>query len=168
MTNKHIKIFRIITSFTHEQSIEAIKKLTKFEIDEIINFMYTNCTDRYEFQYDGKICHWENGELEYDVFFITENDIRKIQEWDKIIHEGLECFTKIDDITEDVLYDRFDTSVFNFFELEMKFKFHEYRVNYLTKDDILDKILKYGKESLTENDKLFMEDEEMISPLDEI
>ena len=47
MTNKHIKIFRIITSFTHEQSIEAIKKLTKFEIDEIINFMDTNCTDRY-------------------------------------------------------------------------------------------------------------------------
>jgi hypothetical protein len=50
----------------------------------------------------------------------------------------------------------------------MKFKFHEYRVNYLTKDDILYKILKYGKESLTENDKLFMKDEEMISPLDEI
>ena len=38
----------------------------------------------------------------------------------------------------------------------------------LTKDDILDKILKYGKESLTENDKLFMDDKEMISPLDNL
>ena len=36
------------------------------------------------------------------------------------------------------------------------------------KDDVLDKMLKYGKESLTENDKLLLEDKEMISPIDEI
>lgn len=168
MDNKHIKIFRIITSFTHEQSIKAIKKLNQFEIEEIINFMDTNCTDRYEFQYDGNVCDWEKGELEYDIFFITENAIRKIQEWDTIIHEGLEGYTKIDDITEDVLYERFDTSVFDLFELDMKFKFHQYRVDYLTTDDILDKILKYGKDSLTENDKLFLDNKKMIPPLDEI
>jgi hypothetical protein len=32
----------------------------------------------------------------------------------------------------------------------------------------LDKILKYGKDSLTENDKLFLEDKDMISPLDNL
>ncbi len=30
------------------------------------------------------------------------------------------------------------------------------------------KILNYGKESLSNNDKLFLDDKEMISPIDEI
>jgi hypothetical protein len=167
MTNKHIKVFRIITSFTSEETLEAFKKFSPFEI-EIMTNLIDDCGDRYEFQYDGNVCHWENGELEYDIFFVTESNIRELEKWDNIIHEGLEGHTKIDDITEDVLYDRIDTSVFGFFEFEMKVKFYDYRVENLTKDDILDKILKYGKESLTENDKLFMDDKEMISPLDNL
>jgi hypothetical protein len=167
MTNKHIKVFRIITSFTREETLEAFKKFSPFEI-EIMTNLIDDCGDRYEFQYDGNVCHWENGEQEYDIFFVTESNIRELEKWDNIIHEGLEGHTKIDDITEDVLYDRIDTSVFGFFEFEMKVKFYDYRVENLTKDDILDKILKYGKESLTENDKLFMDDKEMISPLDNL
>ena len=77
-------------------------------------------------------------------------------------------YTLIDEITEDVLYEKFDTSVFGFFEFEMKYDFFRYRERNLTKDDVLDKLLKYGKESLTENDKLLLEDKEMISPIDEI
>ena len=116
MTDKHIKIYRLITSFTVEQSKIGWEKFTPIEIQEISDFLDDNCEDRYEFQYDGNVCHWKNGDMEYDIFFITENDIEKIKNWDKIIHEGMDGFTKIDDITEDVLYDRIDTSVFGFFE----------------------------------------------------
>ena len=87
---------------------------------------------------------------------------------DDKLHKDIEGYTTIDDITEDVIYDRFDTSVFGFLQLEMSFDFFKYREENLTKDDILDKILKYGKESLTENDKLLLEDKVMISPIDEI
>ena len=168
MTDKHIKIYRLITSFTVEQSKIGWKKFTPIEIQEISDFLDDNCEDRYEFQYDGNVCHWDKGDLEHDIFFITENDIEKIKNWDKIIHEGMDGFTKIDDITEDVLYDRIDTSVFGFFEFEMRYKFFQYRFENLTKDDILDKVLKYGKESLTENEKLFLDDKNMISPIDEL
>jgi len=168
MTDKPIKVYRFITSFTVEQSKKGWEKFTPIEIQEISDFLDDNCEDRYEFKYDGTVCHWEKGDLEHDIFFITKNDIEKIKNWDKIIHEDMEGYTKIDDITEDVLYDRIDTSVFGFFEFEMNFKFYQYRTQYLTKDDILDKILKYGNESLTENDKLFLEDKEMISPLDNL
>ena len=44
----------------------------------------------------------------------------------------------------------------------MEFTFFQYREKYITKDDILDKIIKYGKESLTQNDLLFLEDKKMI------
>jgi hypothetical protein len=168
MTDKHIKVYRIISTFTLEQSMVGVKKFSQFEIDKITEFLETNCSDRYEFQFDGNVCNWSKEGYDYDIFFITEQDIRKIENWDKIIHEGLEGYTTIEDITEDVLYDILDTSVFGFYELEMKEIFYEYRVEYLTKDDILDKMLKYGKESLTENDKLFLDDKEMMSPLDDL
>ncbi len=58
--------------------------------------------------------------------------------------------------------------MFGFFQFEMRFDFFKYREENLIKDDILDKILKHGKESLTENDKLLLEDKKMISPIDEI
>lgn len=41
----------------------------------------------------------------------------------KSAHNGMEGYTIIDDISEDVLYDRFDMSVFGFFEFEMGFDF---------------------------------------------
>jgi hypothetical protein len=80
----------------------------------------------------------------------------------------MEGYTTIDDITEDVLLNTFDTSVFGFFQFEMNYDFFNFRKEYLTKDILLDKILKYGKDSLTENDKLFLEDKDMISPLDNL
>jgi hypothetical protein len=171
MTNKYIKVYRFFTTFTLEQSEIGWDKFTPFEFEEIRNYLETNCYDRYEFKFDGNVCHLGKEGYDYDIFFVTEPVIRRLEEWDNRIHEDLDSsdgYTKIDDITEDVLYDRLDTSVFGVFELEMKVRFYYYRVEYLTKDDILDKILKYGKESLTENDKLFLEDKEMISPLDNL
>ena len=168
MTDKHIKVFRFISTYTLEQSKVGWAKFSQFEIDKIGEFLETNCSNRHEFQFDGKVCNWGKEGYDYDIFFVTERDIRQIEEWDKIIHEGIEGKTTIEDITEDVLYDRLDTSVFGFYELEMREIFYEYRVEYLTNDDILDKMLKYGKESLTENDKLFLDNKEMISPLDSL
>jgi hypothetical protein len=75
-------------------------------------------------------------------------------------------WTKCEDITESVLYDVFDTSVFGFFENEMIYDFFIWRSQNLTKDDVLDKILKFGIDSLTKNDKLVLEDKKMILPFD--
>ncbi len=161
-----IRIYRIITSFTTEQSEIALKKISGFEIKEIQEIV-DNCVN-YTFKYDGKVCHWREGELEYNIFFCNEKTMEKLKKFDEVVHEGLEGYTQIDDITDEVLLDMFDTSVFGFFEFEMKHDFFNYRKDHLTKDHILDKILNYGKESLSNNDKLFLDDKEMVSPIDEI
>lgn len=160
------KIFRIISSFTNEQSEIGMKQLSDYVLKELISMLED--IEMYNFKYDGKVCHWRIGDLEYNVVFCDEKVIEDVMAYDDIIHHGMEGYTIIDDITNDVLLDRFDTSVFGFFKFEMEYDFFQYRKNYLTKDDILDKILKYGKDSLTENEKLFLDDKQMISPIDNI
>lgn len=166
MTEKHNRIYRMISSFTSEQSEQRMDKLTDIELSKIHQIIDEEII--VDLQYNGKVCHWREGDLNYSILYLTEKQVEFIKEIDKKLHEGLSGYTLIDDITEDVLYEKFDTSVFGFLEFEMKYDFFRYRDRNLTKDDVLDKMLKYGKESLTENDKLLLEDKQMISPIDEI
>ena len=156
----------MISSFTEEQSQNSVSQLTDFELAEVYKLIDNE--NIIDFKYDGKVCHWREGDLNYSILYVTEKQINFVKEMDDKLHKDIEGYTTIDDITEDVIYDRFDTSVFGFLQLEMGFDFFKYREENLTKDDILDKILKYGKESLTENDKLLLEDKVMISPINEI
>ena len=166
MTEKHNRIYRMISSFTSEQSEQRMNKLTDGELSKIHQIIDEEVI--VDLQYNGKVCHWREGDLNFSILYLTEKQVEFIKEIDKKLHEGLSGYTLIDDITEDVLYEKFDTSVFGFLEFEMKFDFFKYRQENLTKDDVLDKMLKYGKESLTENDKLLLDDKQMISPIDEI
>ena len=156
----------MISSFTEEQSQNSVSQLTDFELAEVYKLIDNE--NIIDFKYDGKVCHWREGDLNYSILYVTEKQINFVKEMDDKLHKDIEGYTTIDDITEDVIYDRFDTSVFGFLQLEMGFDFFKYREENLTKDDILDKILKYGKESLSENDKLLLEDKVMISPINEI
>ena len=166
MTGKYNRIYRMISSFNDEESDSGIKNLTDVELDKIHQLVDNEII--IDLKYNGKVCHWREGDLNYNILYLTESQIEFIKLIDKKLHEGLSGYTLIDEITEDVLYEKFDTSVFRFFEFQMKYDFFRYRERNLTKDDVLDKLLKYGKESLTENDKLLLEDKEMISPIDEI
>lgn len=166
MTEKYNRIYRMISSFNDEESDSGIKNLTDVELEKIHQLVDNEII--IDLKYNGKVCHWREGDLNYNILFLTESQIEFIKLIDKKLHEGLSGYTLIDEITEDVLYEKFDTSVFGFFEFEMTYDFFRYRERNLTKDDVLDKLLKYGKESLTENDKLLLEDKVMISPIDEI
>lgn len=166
MTEKHNRIYRMISSFKDVESEGGMKNLTDVELEKIHQLIDSEVI--IDLKYNGKVCHWREGDLNYNILYLTESQIEFIKLIDKKLHEGLSGYTLVDEITEDVLYDRFDTSVFGFFEFEMKFDFFKYRQENLTKDDVLDKILKYGKETLSENDKLLLEDKQMISPIDEI
>ena len=160
------KIYRIITNFTSEQSEVGLQKCSDFEVNEIIELV--DQTHNYTFKYDGNVCHWREGDLEYNIFFCDEKTIEKLRKLDEKVHEGFEGYTEIDDITNEVILDMIDTSVFGFFEFEMNYDFFKYREEHLTKDRILDKILMYGTDSLSENEKLFLDDKEMVSPINNI
>ena len=158
------RIYRIITSFTAEQSEIGVKKFSDYEIKEVMEIV-DSCVN-YTLKYDGKVCHWEKGDLMLAILMIDDDGLREFKRLDNKMHEGFDGWTKYEDITEDVLYDRFDTSVFGFLENDMKFDFFIYRNENLTKDDVLDKILKFGVDSLTENEKLLLADKKMINPFD--
>jgi hypothetical protein len=107
------KIYRVISSFTNEQSQIGLKQFSEYELNGIIDWL--DKIPMYTFKYDGKVCHWREGDLEYNVMFCDEKDIEKIKNYDEIVHNGMEGYTQIDDITTDVLLDRFDTKfVVNF------------------------------------------------------
>jgi len=164
MIGKHNRIYRMISSFTSEQSEQRLDRLTDIETSKIIQINDEEVI--VELQYDGKVCHWEKGDLMLAILMIDDDGLREFKRLDNKMHEGFDGWTKYEDITEDVLYDRFDTSVFGFLENDMKFDFFVYRNENLTKDDVLDKILKFGVDSLTENEKLLLADKKMINPFD--
>ena len=157
------KIFKIISNYTEEQTEVGSIRLTKEESLRVERIIEENLF----FKYDGKVCHWSNGDLMYVIMITDDKGISEMMELDNKMHRGFTTgWTKCEDITESVLYDVFDTSVFGFFENEMIYDFFVWRSQNLTKDDVLDKILKFGIDSLTKNDKLVLEDKKMILPFD--
>lgn len=159
------KIYKVISTYSTEDTELGLTRLTQHE-----NEIADNIIDDYNnnfFLYDGNVCDWEEGDRMYAVLIMTESEIKQFKEIDDKLHEGFEGYTTIEEITESVLYDMFDCNIFGFAKSDMEFTFFQYRNNYMTKDDILDKILKHGKKSLTQNDLLFLEDKEMIFPINQ-
>lgn len=155
-------VYKVISSYSTEDTNKGLSRLDTREneiADKIIDDLNNNF-----FMFNGEVCDWEEGDRMYAVLIMTESEIIQFKEIDDKLHNGFEGYTTIEDITESVLYDMFDCNVFGFGKSDMEYTFFQYRKKYITKDDILDKIIKHGKESLTQNDLLFLEDKKMIYP----
>ena len=157
-----MKIFKIISSYSTEATLEGLKRLTAEETE--VFYSFENDPNMTFLAFDGEVCHWENGHLMLGIVFCDDERIAELVYLDKKIHEGAEGYTEVTEITEEVLYSVHETSVYGFAESNLQHDFHVYREQNLVKDDVLDKINKLGIESLTENDKLLLQDEEMIHP----
>lgn len=162
------RIYRIITSYTTEQTLEAMKNFDDDFVKELIDFSESLAWyEFYDLKYDGKVCHWSNGDMQFHVGFATEDVIEKFREYDDIVHEGLEGFTSIEDLTTEVLFSMHDYEIYGFFKTEMQISFEEYVRENLTVDIVLDKVSAFGADSLTDNEKRFLNNEPMIFTLDE-
>lgn len=153
-------VYKVISSYSTEDTNKGLSRLDTREneiADKIIDDLNNNF-----FMFNGEVCHWEEGDCMYAVLIMTESEIIQFKEIDDKLHNGFEGYTTIEDITESILYDMFDCNIFGFAKSDMEYTFFQYREKYITKDDILDKIIKHGKESLTQNDLLFLEDKKMI------
>lgn len=153
-------VYKVISSYSTEDTNKGLSRLDTREneiADKIIDDLNNNF-----FMFNGEVCHWEEGDRMYAVLIMTESEIIQFKEIDDKLHNGFEGYTTIEDITESILYDMFDCNIFGFAKSDMEYTFFQYREKYITKDDILDKIIKHGKESLTQNDLLFLEDKKMI------
>lgn len=158
------KVFKVISSYSSEDTTNGLKKLNASESKDYYSF--EDDSNSNFFMFDGKVCHWENGHLMLAIIFGEDKKIELLKYLDDKIHEGCEGYTTIEDITEEILYTLHDTSIYGFAEDNLKHDFHVYRESFLYKDDVLDKICKYGIESLNENDKLLLQDKELKHPSD--
>jgi len=157
------KIYKIITFDSQGEDPDNINEiLTQFEIEKLEEI--TNDKNYIFFHYNGEICHWREGELMYSIIFVDEKELEEFKKILTKIEEFYGGYSIYENITEEVLFDTFDCKIFGYAEDHLVCIFHDYRKNNLTKDILLDKILKYGKDSLTENDILFLDDKEMIFP----
>jgi len=65
LKNKTMKrVYRIITSYTHEDTNEALKNFSDEFVEELMRFAESLMwCEFYDLKYDGKICHWSNGDM---------------------------------------------------------------------------------------------------------
>jgi len=158
------RVFSVISNYTTEDTLIGLKRLTESESERFYSF--ESDPDANFFAFDGNVCHWKNGDFMLGIIFGDEERIQELINLDNKIHEGAEGYTKVVEITEEILYSTHKTSVYGFVESSMLHDFHVYREIYLTKDDVLDKINKHGIESLNENDKLLLQDKVMKHPIE--
>jgi hypothetical protein len=161
-----MKIYRFISSFSEEDTNIGLHRLPKTTGDFLVDFI--NQYDLYDLRYDGKVCHWSEGDMFLSVGFCTDEYAIEFKKWDDIIHEGMEGFTTVEDITDEVLYGKHDMEIYGFLKENVMITFDDYIENYITKDIILDKINLYGIDSLSENDKRVLNDEPYVRYVDTI
>ena len=161
-----MKIYRFISSFSEEDTTIGLDRLPKTTQDFLVDFV--SQYDLYDLKYNGKVCHWSEGDMCLSVGFCTDEYAIEFKKWDDIIHEGMEGFTTVEDITDEVLYGKHDLEVYGFLKENVMITFDDYIENNITKDIILDKINLYGIDSLSENDKRILNDEPYVRYVDTI
>ena len=114
------------------------------------------------FGFDGQNCTWKETDEMLLITFVEKQDIDKVIELEIKTGSTPDVFT---DITNDVINGKYDTSILGYVEEKMIIEFHQYKLDFIGSDEILDKINEVGIESLTENDKRILRGEEMRSPL---
>jgi hypothetical protein len=56
-----MRIYRIISSFSEEDTTIGLNKLPKVTQNMLIDLV--NQYDLYDLRYDGKVCHWRDGDM---------------------------------------------------------------------------------------------------------
>ena len=146
------RVYEYFTTFTNEQSWENKHRISDFDLDFILSL---ECIEMY---FDGeKYTSEADNNSSLSIITCTEDEINQLKAIDFKLHHDIEGYTTVTDITDDVLMGVYDCDKYDFAkELVIDF-LYEWRKIYLEQDDILDKINKYGIDSLTQQEKDYLE-----------
>jgi hypothetical protein len=120
---------------------------------------------------DGDKYTWKDnipGVISFSINILDDEKYLRIREIEKRLLEGLEGDIKIEDISKEVLYDLHDCDQYGFASDAIRLMFYEWRQKYLEVDNVLDKISLYGIESITQQEKDFLETGVLNNPYDYI
>jgi len=149
------RIFQTILKPGQQLDENLLDQREKDFIEDFIN-------NAHIFGFDGQNCTWKETDEMLLITFVEKQDIDKVIELEIKTGSTPDAFT---DITNDVINGKYDTSILGYAEEKMIIEFHQYKLDFIGSDEILDKINEVGIESLTENDKRILRGEEMRSPL---
>lgn len=156
------RVYRIISCY-HPFDLEiGIRRLSKKEI-RILEDKFLDHVGLTHFFFDGKKCTQIYNDTKLALGILNKEDFELLKELDKKTGHDLDGWTKYEDITQEVLWGVHDLEIYDYAKDIVIYKLEEYINKYQTKDNILDKILEFGPDSLSENDKLFLSDKKMKS-----
>ena len=156
------RIYEYISTYTEEET-EAI--MYDRATPEDLEFLET--IEYLEMYVDGDKFSWKVLSPATKTFYLivcTEEELLKIKDFDHRLHFDINGYSEINDVTEEVLYGTYDCDRFGFAREAVIAMTYDWRKDHLEEDDLLDKITKYGKESLTEQETDFLKTGELKNP----
>ena len=120
-----------------------------------------------EMYVDGDKFSWKVLSPATKTFYLiacTEEELEKLKDFDHRLHFDINGYSESIDVTESVLYGTYDCDRFGFAREAVIAMTYDWRKDHLEEDDLLDKITKYGKESLTEQEIDFLKTGELKNP----
>lgn len=156
------RIYEYISTYTEEET-EAIMydRATPEDLEFLDTFEYL------EMYVDGDKYSWKVLSPATKTFYLiicTEEELQKIKDFDHRLHFDINGYSETNDVTEEVLYGTYDCDRFGFAREAAMVMIYEWRKEHLEEDDLLDKINKYGSDSLTEQEKDFLNTGELKNP----
>ena len=157
-----------IYKYTMTHNMDDVRERISIFTEEEIDFLSYD-VEGIEIYLDGEEYTWKDsipGVISVSIIILDDQKYKRFKELETRILDGLEGDMKIEDISEEVLYDRHDCDQYGFANDAIRIMFYQWRKKYLEADNVLDKISLYGIESITQQEKDFLETGILNNPYD--
>ena len=156
------RIYKYVSTYPTAETVKRKDRITEEELEFLIDEL-----EYLDFYIDGDKYTWDSeipNVISISFIICTEEELQRIIDIDTKLHHDLDGYSTADDITKSVLYGLFDCDEYGFAHLALTNMLYDWRKDYLTENDLLDKISDYGIESLTQQEKVFLDTGILKSP----
>jgi hypothetical protein len=156
------RIYKYVSTYPTAETVKRKDRITEEELEFLVDEI-----EYLDFYIDGDKYTWDSeipNVISISFLICTEEELQRIIDIDTKLHHDLDGYSTADDITKSVLYGLFDCDEYGFAHLALTNMLYDWRKDYLTENDLLDKISDYGIESLTQQEKDFLDTGVLKSP----
>jgi len=157
------RVYEYFSTYKTEDSLERQHRVTQVDVD------FIDGLELIDLYYDGEKYTWKDeptNQNSLTIIVCTEDELNKIKKIDFEIHHDADGLSTVTDVTEEVLMGTYNFDKFGFARENVMIMLYDWRKTYLEEDDLLDKISKFGANSLTQQEKDFLETGELKNPFE--
>jgi|694.fasta_scaffold00015_122 hypothetical protein len=148
------RVYEYFSTYKTEDTLKRHGRVTQLDID------FIDSLELIDLHYDGEKYTWKDEATNIystTIIVCTEDELNRIKQIDFNLHHDAEGYSKVSEVTEEVLMGIYNYDKFGFARENVMIMLHGWRKIYLEEDDVLDKISRYGADSLTQQEKDFLE-----------